>query len=99
MEHHDAIPCALIGALSPWESLVIPEPKIILGPITALLHSTYFSVRAHQYIPGVFPFSSLVVEEDIHHVEHHYGHMSPLLGWRGVPIEEDLDNYKGAVQE
>jgi hypothetical protein len=35
-------------------------------------------MRAHQYIPGVYPYASLVIRSYTHHVAHHYGSLRPI---------------------
>jgi hypothetical protein len=96
--HHDAIPISVISAHGFWEACLASQLDNACGPIVALLRcsSTWHSYRTHQYVPGVFPFSKYVVASKVHHVEHHYFKLLPLVafpGKGGREIDKNLDNY------
>jgi hypothetical protein len=84
--HHDTIPAAMIGAASGTGLLENADRDItwlefldsaILVQLswTALCVSDMF---AHQYVPGVFPFSKFNLTSRNHHVAHHFGSLYPL---------------------
>jgi hypothetical protein len=95
--HHDAIPSAVIGALEAGFVEAIHKGIGHLGYLrgaTIGLAETSLMVianmKAHAYIPGIFPYSRWVVEAKIHHVVHHYGSLRPL-GLNGLPsYKQDL---------
>jgi hypothetical protein len=101
-QHHDAIPSAIMAAIdtgfveaidrSIWLATFVGSTTIGLA-INA--YSSWADMVLHQYIPGVYPYSQLVVATQAHHVAHHYGSLRPL-GLGGLPsYKADLEGgYK-----
>jgi hypothetical protein len=101
--HHDAIPSGLLSGGT--------EVGFVEGFCQGLLHchplkcptslwdvgiNFYKNILYHHYIPGVFPYSQLIVAEEVHHVVHHYMHLVPYVGFPGKvghQIDIDIDNY------
>lgn len=97
--HHDPIPCSMIGNLGIWEAFFWDKPLAyrLGGPIFDLvqIQHQFLGMRTHSYLPGVFPYSTFVVQNLVHHVEHHYLKMLPLVAFPGGrwQIDVAVDNY------
>lgn len=84
--HHDAIPSALIGCAGGTGFLESADRSVIwLDPLSSVVVTQFnwavsmvLDMLAHQYIPGVFPFSKMIVAESMHHAAHHFGSLHPL---------------------
>jgi hypothetical protein len=84
--HHDAIPSSLIGSAGGTGIGESMERNVYFGWLTwsclavGLVHSyaVVFDMLGHQFIPGVFPYSSSIVRRRRHHVVHHYGKLQPV---------------------
>jgi hypothetical protein len=95
--HHDAIPSAIMAAIDTgfveaidrgiWLATFLSST---VGTVVINAYSSWADMVLHQYIPGVYPYSKLVVATQAHHVAHHYGSLRPL-GLGGLPsYEADL---------
>lgn len=84
--HHDALPISIMaahdtGMLEGFLRFCLGQPETFCTP---LLGSTLFGVSVlldfvfHQYVPGVFPYSSTVIQYGHHHAEHHFLSLHPL---------------------
>lgn len=99
--HHDSIPSSLIGGPGQGFGEAFHEAMVSLAYLqgtflclTLQSAAIFFDMIAHQYIPGVPPYSRFVVSAHLHHVVHHYGSVKPL-GLTGPPYRLDVENgYK-----
>jgi hypothetical protein len=84
--HHDAISSAMIAAAGGSGPLESADRVVTwLDPLdSAILVQVSWTIMcigdmvSHQYIPGVFPYSSVTVKMKNHHVAHHFGSLYPL---------------------
>lgn len=83
--HHDAIPSSLIGAagVGLMEGVHRPIARLhfLLSVTLFFIRSTLLTLvdlKAHQYIPGVFPYAAFAVGNRDHHMAHHYLSLRPL---------------------
>jgi hypothetical protein len=84
--HHDAIPTSLIGCAGGTGFLESSDRSLTwLDPLSSVVLTQFnwavsivLDMLAHQYIPGVFPFSKTIVAGSMHHAAHHFGSLHPL---------------------
>eukprot|EP00756_Hemistasia_phaeocysticola_P045985 Hpha_TRINITY_DN19744_c0_g1::TRINITY_DN19744_c0_g1_i1::g.21853::m.21853 len=98
--HHDAIPVSLMaahdtGMLEGFLRFAIGQPDAYLNPLLAVAifgFSVVADMVFHQYVPGVFPYSSNVVRYGHHHMEHHFLSLHPLGPGFEHPPDGNLSN-------
>lgn len=95
--HHDALPSAVMASAETGLVEAIDRGisylTFIQSSTTFLIlnsYMTYIDMLGHQYIPGVFPYSRLVVQGRTHHVAHHYGSLRPLGLLGPASYKQDL---------
>jgi hypothetical protein len=85
--HHDAIPSSLIGSAGAGSGIGENIERSFtfgwlfwsaIGTAIAHMYAVMFDMVGHQFIPGVFPFSRMLVRRRRHHVVHHFGKLRPL---------------------
>lgn len=83
--HHDAIPSGLIavgenGHLEGFMRHTVGFPSPFYNPIvTFMLYSVDVigNIDAHQFIPGIFPKTSMEFQKLTHHSLHHFNQVEP----------------------
>lgn len=96
-QHHDAIPCALIGASGGAAFVENLDRGLYRGDVfdsivMLLVRETAVAIwdmTTHQYIPGIFPYCTTIRESRLHHVVHHYGSLLPLGEGFAYPTDVD----------
>ena len=96
--HHDAIPTAVMAASETGFCEAIDRgihlwlfTYSVLALVLLLSLAVPVNMLGHQYVPGVFPFSGLVMRQATHHVAHHFGSLRPLGFASGAALKSDLD--------
>jgi hypothetical protein len=95
--HHDSMPSALIGGPGQGFGEAFHEELCSLvylgGTVLSLtLHTVaiLLDMIAHQYIPGVLPYSRLVIAAHIQYVVHHPTTEPPLTIGASLRLASDL---------
>jgi len=101
--HHDALPICTIAAHSTGmlEALhrgLLGSADSYLGPIWSFVSHTAKctgDMRAHQYVPGVFPYAKFPYVHAVHHAVHHFLSLYPLGAAAGdaIKLDEELNGY------
>lgn len=106
--HHDAIPVSFMssaetGMLEAPIRSILGHPDIYFHPFYACYFITRTTIEVmvgHQYVPGVWPYASTVVNMGIHHYEHHMRSLKPYSGamtgqndCKRPTLEERLNGY------
>lgn len=84
--HHDALPVSLmaahdVGMLEGFLRFSVGHPEGFMSPmVTAPLRGVQVlaDMVFHQYVPGVAPYSQVIVYYGHHHAEHHFLRLHPL---------------------
>jgi hypothetical protein len=110
--HHDALPISMMashdtGMLEGFVRFALGQPEAFLSPALSLFLFTFAvlgDMIFHQYVPGVFPYSSAVEKFGHHHAEHHFLSLLPLGSAferppdgnesNSVAVDEELTAYK-----
>jgi hypothetical protein len=99
--HHDALPISIMaahdtGMLEGFLRFSLSQPEVFATPGFAVVLFT-IQVLAdfvfHQYVPGIWPYSTTALRCGHHHVEHHFLSLHPLgSGFEHPPDGNDALN-------
>jgi len=95
--HHDALPVSVMagndtGIIEGFLRFLCAEPHTYFSPVFSCVFfpaHVVLDMIFHQYVPGVFPYSRMVLRFGHRHVEHHFFNLQPLgSGFENPPGDD-----------